>query len=436
MYEGKSSRLFAKYAVPQMIGLLCNSVYLIVDGVFIGNCLGRDAMAAVAVAVPLVEMMIALSMAVATGAGILVSGCLGRSQRDGAVCAFNLAFWLCGGMGLLLAVLGNVFIHPLAQLFGSTEEIHGMAVEYIRYIVTLSPFLLYSFLLSGLARNDGRPKLAMVALAVGSASNILLDYVFMVPLDMGIGGAALATAVGPVFSVLILLPHFLCKWGALHFARPKLRWKEPGRIFALGFPSFIMEFTIGMVTFVYNFAIVRCGFGEMGLAAYLVIGYLMLIQLTLFLGMAEGLQPVFSYLTATGEIIRRDALRRFSTAVFLAVGVAGYILIVLFGESFFGIFSPGDPELAAFAGEKSLLYFWGFSVAGFNILMISYWQSIQSTGRALAVSLSRSLIMPPLLTFTLPAVFGADALWLCHSLAECITACMAFALLKARHRRM
>ena len=155
MYEGKSSRLFAKYAVPQMIGLLCNSVYLIVDGVFIGNCLGRDAMAAAAVAVPLVEMMIALSMAVATGAGILVSGCLGRSQRDGAVCAFNLAFWLCGGMGLLLAVLGNVFIHPLARLFGSTEEIHGMAVEYIRYIVTLSPFLLYSFLLSGLARNDG-----------------------------------------------------------------------------------------------------------------------------------------------------------------------------------------------------------------------------------------------------------------------------------------
>ena len=99
----------------------------------------------------------------------------------------------------------------LAELLGSTPQIHDKAICYLHYIVTFSPFLLFSFLLGGLARIDGCPKLAMFALAFGSVSNMVLDYVFMYPLNMGISGAALATAIGPVFSVAILLPHFLMK---------------------------------------------------------------------------------------------------------------------------------------------------------------------------------------------------------------------------------
>lgn len=301
--------------------------------------------------------------------------------------------------------------------------------------MTFSPFLLFSFLLGGLARNDGRPRLAMVALAAGSLSNIVLDYVFLYPLNMGIAGAALATAVGPVFSVCILLPHFLRKRGSLYFTKPEIRLRDIRTILTLGFPSFIMEFTIGIVTFVYNSAIVKHGYGEIGLAAYLVIGYLMLIVLTLFLGMAEGLQPVFSHFAGTDETERSQALRRFSVKLFLALGAVCYLLIVLFSRSFYGIFSPEDPALIAFAAEKSIPYFCGFFLAGYNILMISCWQSAQRTKSALAVSLSRSLIWPVILTALLPLLFGREAVWLCHSLSEALTACTAWALLLAQQRR-
>ena len=101
---------------------------------------------------------------------------------------------------------------------------------------------------------------------------------------MGIAGAASATALGPIFSVLIMLPHFIFKRGDLYLTKFKRKWRSICSVYVLGFPSFIMEFTIGIITFVYNFAIVHYGFGEIGLAAYLVIGYLMLIILTLFLG--------------------------------------------------------------------------------------------------------------------------------------------------------
>lgn len=422
--ESKPSALFARYALPQMIGLLFNSVYLIVDGVFIGHCLGTDSMAAAAVSVPLVELLIAVSIAVSSGAGVIISNAAAQGDRQQAIQAFNIAALCALCIGALVVLLGNLSIHPLARLLGSTPQIHEEAVRYMRYIVTFSPFQIFSFLLGGLIRNDNRPKLAMSALALGSASNILLDYVFMYPMDMGISGAALATALGPVFSILILLPHFLLKKGFLFFVRIEMRSRSVKRIFVLGFPSFIMEFTIGMITFVYNFAIVRYDYGELGLAAYLVMGYLVLIVLTLFLGMAEGLQPIFSYFGACGETVQNQELCKFATKVFLTVGTLSYLLIALFSKQFFSLFNPGDSTLIEFARNKSLLYFCGFPLAGYNILMISFFQATQRTKKALFVSLSRSLIWPPALVVGLPLLLGREAMWFCHSLGEAITACV------------
>ena len=216
---------------------------------------------------------------------------------------------------------------------------------------------------------------------------------------------------------------FLFGRGTLRFARCKLEFPLIRQILYMGVPSFIMEFSIGIVTFVYNSAIVRHGSGELGLAAYLLIGYIMLIVLTLFLGMAEGLQPVFSYFSGTGEQERNRALRRFAMMIFIALGLVCYVLIVLFSKNFYAIFSQNDPELIAFASDKSRTYLCGFFLAGFNILMISYWQSTKQTKQALVISLLRSMVLPPLLVTVLPLLFGGEVIWLCHSFAEALTAC-------------
>lgn len=423
MYEGKSHTLFLRYAVPQMIGLLFNSVYTIVDGIFIGNRLGREAMAAAAVSVPLIEILISLALAVGAGAAVMIAAYKGQGKETDARRIFNTAVKMIGIMGAFIAIAGNLFLRPLATLLGATPDILSEASVYLWYIVTFAPFQLYSFLLGGMVRNDGRPRLAMTAMILGAVSNIVLDYVFMYPLNMGIAGAAMATALGPIFSVLILLPHFLLKKGRLYFTCCFSRMKEMRQILFYGFPSFIMEFTIGMITFIYNFAIGHYGYGEIGLAAYLVIGYLMLIILTIFLGMAEGLQPVFSHFMAVGEKERNHALRRFSMGVFLSAGLICYGLVAGFAREFFFIFSPNDPELAAFAQSKCGVYFCGFFLAGLNILMISFWQSTACTKNALLTSLSRSMLWPPILMILLPLLFGREAIWICQSASEAATAC-------------
>lgn len=422
MFEGKSRTLFFRFAVPQMIGLLFNSVYTIVDGVFIGHRLGREAMAAAAVAVPLIEILISVAIAVAAGAGVLIAARLGSGEEDQARRLFNTAAWMMGAAGLAVALMGNCFLEPLARLLGATPEVLPQAMDYLWYIVTFAPFQLFSFLLGGMIRNDGRPRLAMTAMIAGAASNIALDYVFMYPLSMGIRGAAMATALGPVFSVLILLPHFLRRRGVLYFQPCRPRLSEGKGILVCGVPSFVMEFSIGIVTFLYNLAIRRHGYGEMGLAAYLLMGYLMLILLTLFLGMAEGLQPVFSHFMASGEEARNLATRRFSAKVFMGVGVVSCALIFLGAQWFYRLFSPGDPELTAFAASKSIPYFCGFFLTGLNILMISYWQATQRTGRALAAALLRSVLLPPVLILTLPALLGREAVWVCQSAADTLAA--------------
>ena len=377
MYREKLFALFIKYGLPQMIGLLLNSVYLIVDGVFIGNRLGRDSMAAAAIAVPVVEILIAISLAISVGASIVISGSFGAGDREKANRAFNLSLVIAGACSVLVALFGNLFLTELAVALGSTPDIQHEAVTYLWYIVTGSPFLIFSFAFSSYARADNRPKLAMAALGVGSMSNIVLDYVFMYPLNMGIAGAALATALGPVFSVLILLPHFLRGKGMLRFGWPKLSPKLSWTILYLGAPAFIMEFSLGIVTLFYNIAINRNGYGEIGLAAYLTIGYIALIILTVFLGIGQGVQPVISYFHGKSEHGRSRELMAFLFKATTVLGLALYVGVVLFSRPFIAVFTPDDVELIDFTHRQAGVYFSGFVFAGISILTITYLQSIQ-----------------------------------------------------------
>ncbi len=420
MYEAKPSTLFRQYAIPQMVGLLFNSVYVIVDGVFIGHRLGREALAAAAVSVPLLECFVALAMAIATGAGVLVSSHFGRGENDRARVYFTLAVAITLVLSVLIAVPGNIFMTPLAVTLGATPAILELSLTYMFYIVTFCSFILFSFLLSTLARNDNRPKLAMVSLVIGALANVFLDWLFMYPLNMGLRGAALATAIGPVLSVLILLPHFLLRRGELYLVRVRLHFAELSRIFTLGLPTFVIEFSIGFLALVYNIAIVQYGFAEIGLAAYLLMGYLILIILTFFLGMAQGLQPLFSYFHGSGEREKSEALLGYAFRIYAVLGTLAYVLILLGVRGFYRLFTPDDTELLDFMQVRSYWYFWGFVFGGLNILLISYWQAIASATRSLWAAVLRSMLLPVVLMLFLPVIAGNEGIWTVHSLSEFI----------------
>lgn len=252
-----NTKILLKYGLPQMIGLVFNSAYFIVDGIFIGQRLGDQSLAAAGVAVPVVEIMIAIAMMISVGAGIMVSTEIGNHNMKDANRTFNIANKFTMILAISIVILGNIFITPLAQFLGASDVILAETVLYLRYFITASPFLIFSFTLSTFVRNDNQPTPAMWALIIGAVLNIALDYVFMYPMNMGMAGAALATALGPVFSVLILIPHFFKKSSNLHFEKATIKLNTVKSIIFKGISAFITNFSIGFVTLIYNIAIVK-----------------------------------------------------------------------------------------------------------------------------------------------------------------------------------
>lgn len=417
----KTSQLFLRYVIPQMIGLIVNSIYFIVDGIFIGQRLGQTALAAAGIAVPVVEIMIAFSMLLSVGTGVLISSAKGRGEHGLGREIFNISIKGTLGIILIIAIAGTVFARPLALFLGAGPTTIQDTTTYLQYFIAFSPFLVMSFALSTYARNDGKPTLAMWSLLIGSISNIILDYLFMYPLNMGMAGAALATGLGPVFSVLILLPHFLKKNGTLFFQKVKYRGSLMVKIIKMGLPQFIMEFSIGLVTLLYNLAIVRNGLGDAGLAAYIVMGYAALICLTAFLGAAQGIQPAVSYYLGAKLFDKIKPLLNVTIVFNVAISIGMYIALYFGGSGFYQVFLNHSPELVHYTVESSRVYFLNLPFAAVNILLISFMQSMEHSSKAMIVSLLRSTLPLFAALLILPLIFGANSIWSAITVAEVLT---------------
>lgn len=413
-------QILIRFAIPQMIGLIFNSAYFIVDGIFIGQRLGAQSLASAGVAVPVVEIMIALSMLISVGAGVSVSNSIGKNDKEEANKIFNIANSFTLYFAIAIAILGNIFILPLSRMMGATDLLLNETVVYLRYFLTASPFLVFSFTLSTFVRNDGQPKRAMWALIVGAMTNIILDYVLMYPLNMGMAGAALATALGPIFSVIILLPHFINKENTLHFKKTKMRISYIKNIFISGISAFITNFSIGFITLVYNIAIIQNNLGEEGLSSYIVIGYISLIGLTSFLGTSQGIQPALSFFKGQDDTKRIKSLINQSLVLNLILGSLFYFIIVVVGYQIISVFI-NEPALILSTHKIAIIYFLNLPLAAINIVIATCLQSIGKQKESTILSLLRTTL--PLLFFiiVLPQLWGAMGLWLAMSASECVT---------------
>ena len=409
-FRMSNKNVLMKFAIPQMIGMLFNSVYLIVDGIFIGHRLGPNALAAGGLAVPVVEFAIALAMMISVGAGVMISQAFGKEDVKRANQIFNQSNIITLVLSLSLSVLGLVFTKDLARILGASDLIMQDTVTYLKYFFLGLPFLIFSFTLSTFVRNDQAPKRAMWALVIGAISNIILDYVFMYPMNLGMAGAALATALGPVFGVMILLPHFFLKQGNLVFERIQLTYQFIKELIHYGMAALVTNFSIGMISLFYNFAIVAYGFHEIGLSAYLIVGYISLIALRSFLGIAQGVQPVMSIYESQGQGEAILSLNRFVCIFNAVLGIVLSVLIIIFGKPLAAIFTS-DGELMTYAAKIAGIYFLNLVFAAINIVIATNLQALNQQKEALFLSLLRTTL--PLIAFllVLPVVLGKEGIW-------------------------
>lgn len=425
-----------RYIVPGILGLLANSVYVVVDGIFVARMLGAPSLAAITTVVPILEFMLALSMMIAVGSGVYISIHLAKETYDTARSYFMHGFFLITGTTLLLAGLLLLFRTQTVRLLGATPDIADQAQSYYSWFVAFVPFFTLNYALGVWIRNDGKPRLAMLSQILGALINIVLDYVFMGPLQMGVAGAAIATGLGPVFGVVLLAPHFLRRQGRIYFAKVKLSVRAFRDILYSGFPAFTVEFVLGEMTLIMN-VFISAKMGSQGLSAFGAIGYINLIFLSIFLGAGEGVQPVVSRKYGMRKAESISYIYNYKMRHGFIIGLLAYVLIVLFRYPIAAVFiDPADTALTRLTVSGMLIFFATFSFVGINVGSSFVLQAKHSIQASIAISFLRSVLflIPLLILFS--RFENPNWLWAAYPLSELMTGPIAAALWKREENRM
>ena len=415
----KVTKKFLNYALPSALAMFIASLYTVIDGIFVGQGVGDQALAAINIVIPLTIMLFGMATMFAVGGGALISKNLGSKNPEKANLMFRQVFKFLLILSMLISVIFVLFARPIVMGLGATNDLINDATMYLRFYSLFCIPNIIGIALNSFIRNDGRPKLSMVATMAGAITNILLDYFFIFPLQMGLVGAAIATGLGQIVTVLILLPHFLTKRGSLSFGNVKLDFSIIKEFSSIGFPSFFAEAAFSIIIFLTNIALVRT-VGETTLTSYSIINYLTTPIYMLLLGLAFGAQPLISYHFGAKESEQMLKYYRLSnlTACFINIIFIG--LCFFFGRQMISIFTQ-DTQIIEMTYIGLNIVNSAFTIVGFNLSTTIYYQAIESPKYSNWVCICRSLIFLPLVLFIMSKLFGINGIWASLLISEVLT---------------
>lgn len=422
-------KLYFKYFFPTMCAALSTSIYILFDTIFIGQGVGSKGLTALNISLPIYSIYFGTGLLIGIGGSTLMSIEKGRGHEDKANKIFTLSFIL----GLILAtfycIIGFVFLEKIALLLGATKEIMPFVKEYmIVVIVGTIPFVMGS-VMAPFIRADKAPKKAMFAVIFSGFLNIVLDYVFVFPLNMGMRGAAIATVFSYTISCLILLSHLLSKNNTLRFKKGFYKISNVIRIIKCGLPSLFIEVSLGFVIFIFNKQILKI-IGDDGVTAYSIISNTAIIVVALFNGISQTIQPLVSINMGANLKERAVKLRNLGLCTALVIGIFSFILCITFPEQIVRIFVKPSKEVLAIAINSIRIYSTAFIIMGINMVIGAYFQSIELAKKSFIIAFCRGLLFVSICVFILPIFLGINGVWLSVPIGELLTLIVVFILQK------
>ena len=413
-------KLYFKYFFPTMCAALSTSVYILFDTIFIGQGVGSKGLTALNISLPIYSIYFGTGLLIGIGGSTLMSIEKGRGRLDKANKIFTLSFILGLILAIIYCIIGFVFLEEIALILGATKEIMPFVKEYMVVVVIGTiPFVMGS-VMAPFIRADKAPKKAMFAVIFSGFLNIILDYIFVFPLDMGMRGAAIATVFSYTISCLILLTHLLSKNNTLRFKKDFYKLSYITRIFKCGLPSLFIEVSLGFVIFIFNIQILKI-IGADGVTAYSIISNTGIIAVALFNGISQTIQPLISINMGANLKERADRLRNLGLSTALVIGVAFFILCIVFPESIVRIFVKPTDTVLAIAINSIRIYSTAFIIMGINMVSGAYFQSIELAKESFIIAFCRGLLFVSICVFVLPLFIGINGIWLSVPIGELLT---------------
>lgn len=430
MTSGNIFNLFWKFVFPSVIGVLVAGILEIIDGLFIGNALGSQGLAGITLAYPPYIIIVGIGVLIGTGSSSLTALELGKGDNKGVHDIVNNTFLLCLLAGAVLTVSGLFFCETFISLLGSSGQVLNYAREYLRITFMGSFFMVLTLALIPLIRTDGKPNLCMNIMIAGVFTNIVLDYLFVMQMGMGMSGAATATVVS-FFLTAVLLTYYLFRNKTklkLQLRTMEVKIGTLKQILQAGLPSFMMQMSLALVLFAYNYMLLTYS-SELEVSAYGIIGYMCSIFYMLFEGIALGVQPIIGFNYGAGNYERVSKTLRLSILSCILIGAFGFVLVYMFPESIVKIFSRNDSELMEVTLRGMNIMMLSLLAEGIVLLTTIYYQSINRVKTALFINLGKTFVLLLPLLFILPSFFGLDGVWFASPVAEYIMVVVVLGML-------
>ena len=414
------SKIFFRYLIPAILANMVTSIYILADTIIIGKGIDTLAMAALNIILPLFNIFFGVGLLFGVGGSVLMSIARGRGDEQLGKCYFTLSIILNAITCLILTVLLWIFMEPVVLFLGATEATLPYIRDYAPYVILGLSAFAFSSLLQTFVRNDGAPRLAMIAVVSGGVLNVILDLIFVFPLQMKMAGAAIASVIGSLCTICILLLHFLSKTNGLNFSLKGFSLSCIGRIFQNGFTSFLVDITSGIVMFVFNIKILEYA-GDNGVSMYGVICNTAIIVVCLCNGINQAAQPILSTNYGAGFTERIGQIRNLGIKTALIICALPTILGLILPNMFTYIFLNPNEEILAMSPTAIRIYFIGFLAMGINMFVVGYFQSIAKPKLSLLVCLARGCVLSIIFVTILAPIFGINGIWASVPLAEFVT---------------
>ncbi|EKE83505.1 HP1184 family multidrug efflux MATE transporter [Helicobacter pylori] len=419
LHKDSIRKLFFYYFIPLAFSMISLSTYSMIDGMFVGKKLGKEAIAAVNIAWPIFPGLIAYELLFGFGAASIVGYFLGQNKTHRARLVFSSVFYFVALSAFVLSMALLPFSENIARFFGSNDALLSMSKRYIEIILMGAVFMVLHPLADVFVVNDKRPILAMVAMLIGSLSNIFFNYLFIFVLEVGVQGSAIATVIGHAIGVLVLMQHFWFKKGQLYFIK---RFSLSSVISSAksGVPQSTAEFSASIMILLFNTAIMHTA-GERFVSMYGIVMYNAIIFFTTLFAISQGIQPIASFSYGARNLERVRAVFVFGLKAAFCIGIVFYGAYYFLDEFLIKLYlqpSEQDPLFMQETKRAMNIYYVGYVFLGMTLLCAVFFQSIQRTKSSFIITLSHTLGFMVILLPILSYFYGIDGVWVTYPIAQ------------------
>lgn len=433
---GGIARLLWDYSLPAVVGMVVMSLYNVIDRIFIGQGVGTEAIAGLAITFPVMNVSSAIGVLIGAGASARVSIMLGASDRRGAQLVLGNALVLIVVNALVYLTVFRIFLDDILLAFGASQATLPYAHDFMAWILPGMLVMNISFSFNNIMRASGYPKRAMLTMFLGAGINVVLAPLFIFALGWGIKGAAIATDISMTCSMVFVMVHFFRPESNLRFTRGiyRLRWRIITGIIGIGAAPSLVNLAGSAINVIVNKTLYAYGSDNAVAAAGIFTTYTSLLVM-IVVGLCQGMQPILGYNYGAGLYGR---LRR---CYWLATGAA---TAVVTSGCAFGLIWPGliarafttDPALIAVTSRALSLALLAFWMVGFQIVATNFFQSIGKAGKSIFLSLTRQVIFLIPLLLTLPGMLGLDGIWLSFPTSDVLATVVTALLIAWQLRRL